>query len=104
MQQKTRRRHSAWASAASFSSMTATVVTSRWAANTAHLKKQVMLTYAFIVDEHGSTLDSARDYIIEENVTALCGMTRLDFDTWRVVLGLLWVQTVFLVIIPNLTL
>ncbi len=47
----------------------------------------------FIMDEDGTRLDSARDYTVEEDVTALYAMSRLDFDTWRVVFGLRWEQT-----------
>ena len=47
----------------------------------------------FIMDEDGSLLDSSRDFTVEEDVTALYIMSRVDIDQWRVVYGLRYEQT-----------
>ena len=50
---------------------------------------------AFELDEDATALASARDYRIEEDVTALYAMSRLDVGDWRVVYGLRMESTDF---------
>lgn len=50
---------------------------------------------AFILDEDGSAISSARDFEIEEDVTALYIMNRIDINQWRLVYGLRYEHTDF---------
>lgn len=49
----------------------------------------------FIEDGDAGILDSARDYRISEDVTALYAMSRVDIDAWRLVYGLRYEKTDF---------
>ena len=49
----------------------------------------------FIMDEDGSRLGSARDYEMQEDVSALYLMSRIDIDKLRIVYGLRYEQTKF---------
>jgi len=50
---------------------------------------------AFILDEDGSLLDSARDYNIQEDITAFYIMSQVDMQNLRVTYGLRYEQTDF---------
>ena len=49
----------------------------------------------FELDEDATALASARDYLIEEDVTALYAMNRLDVGQWRLIYGLRMENTDF---------
>jgi len=49
----------------------------------------------FILDEKGSAISSARDFEMDEDVTALYLMSRVDINRWRLVYGLRYERTDF---------